>query len=251
MVTGEGVLQPDGRKMIEPRMDARRRRRCRRLHGEPAAVGERAVHDGDGDQDALRRARLMHVESAPLALREWHEFYVLLGTAAAALVALLFVAVSIGVGYLKAERASATRTYFSPIVIHFSSVLFISLIMLIPEGVPLLIETLLAVNAIIGAVVGLIVFMRVSHSRHEALGVFRPLRLRRNTVACIRSDLCGCRPLGAWLDVVAASSRRRRAGTDARQHPQRLGHDGDVGPPRRRNSRARANPESQSKVIAP
>ena len=34
-----------------------------------------------------RRARLMHVESATLALEGWHDFYLLLGTAAAALVA--------------------------------------------------------------------------------------------------------------------------------------------------------------------
>jgi len=33
----------------------------------------------------------------------WHEFYILLGTAAAALVALLFVAVSIGAGFLSRE----------------------------------------------------------------------------------------------------------------------------------------------------
>ncbi|MGZ5854123.1 MAG: hypothetical protein ACXWJ0_08275 [Xanthobacteraceae bacterium] len=114
----------------------------------------------------------MHVESAPLALREWHEFYILLGTAAASLVALLFVAGSIGVGSLKGERAAATKTYFSPIVIHFSSVHFSSLIMLIPEGVPLLIEALLAVNAIVGTIVGLVVFTRASHSQHEALVFF-------------------------------------------------------------------------------
>jgi hypothetical protein len=42
---------------------------------------------------------------------DWHDFYMLLGTASAALVALLFVAVSIGASFLTPERSVATRTY--------------------------------------------------------------------------------------------------------------------------------------------
>jgi len=62
----------------------------------------------------------------------WHEFYGLLGTAAATLVALLFVAASVGVGLLTSERAAGTRLYISPIILHYASVLFVSLVMLIP-----------------------------------------------------------------------------------------------------------------------
>jgi hypothetical protein len=65
-------------------------------------------------------------------LAEWHEFYALIGTAAAALVALLFVAVSIGASVLTPERASGTRTFMSPVVFHYTAVLFLSLIALIP-----------------------------------------------------------------------------------------------------------------------
>jgi hypothetical protein len=65
-------------------------------------------------------------------LHEWHEFYMLLGTAATTLVALLFVAVSIGVGLLSATRSVATRVYMSPIILHYSVVLFVSLIALVP-----------------------------------------------------------------------------------------------------------------------
>ncbi len=42
-------------------------------------------------------------------LEQWREFYVLLGTAGATLVALLFVAVSLGSGYLTESRAAGTR----------------------------------------------------------------------------------------------------------------------------------------------
>jgi hypothetical protein len=42
-------------------------------------------------------------------LEHWHDFYLLLGTAGATLVALLFVAVSLGVGYLTPERSSRCK----------------------------------------------------------------------------------------------------------------------------------------------
>jgi hypothetical protein len=63
----------------------------------------------------------------------WHEFYVLLGTASAALVALLFVAASIGAGLIDPARSTATRTYMSPIIFHYTCVLFLSLMALIPD----------------------------------------------------------------------------------------------------------------------
>jgi len=67
------------------------------------------------------------------ALEKWHDFYVLLGTGAAALVALLFVAVSLGAGFLTEERAEATRTFFSPVVVHFGAVFFLACIALVPD----------------------------------------------------------------------------------------------------------------------
>jgi hypothetical protein len=67
-------------------------------------------------------------------LAPWHEFYALLGTAAAALVALLFVAVSIATSVLTPDPESRrnTSTYMSPVVFHYANLLFLSLIALIP-----------------------------------------------------------------------------------------------------------------------
>ena len=70
---------------------------------------------------------------ASRVLEHWGDFYLLLGTAAAALLALLFVAVSLGVGFLNEQRAAATRTFYSPIVVHFAVVLFLSAIALVPS----------------------------------------------------------------------------------------------------------------------
>ena len=52
------------------------------------------------------------------------------GTAGATLLGLLFVAVSLGAGYLTDEHQSAIRTFYSPVVIHFTSVFFLSAVAL-------------------------------------------------------------------------------------------------------------------------
>ena len=44
-------------------------------------------------------------------LKPWHDFYLLMGTAGATLLALLFVAVSLGAGFLTDERRAATAKF--------------------------------------------------------------------------------------------------------------------------------------------
>jgi hypothetical protein len=91
----------------------------------------------------------------------WHEFYGLLGTAAAALVALLFVAASIGVGFLTSARGSPTRTYTSPIVFHYTYVLFLSLVSLVPGITDWLMAAIISVSAAIALVYCSFIFVRV------------------------------------------------------------------------------------------
>jgi len=85
----------------------------------------------------------------------------MIGTVAGALLALLFVAVSVAVGYLTEERSVATRFFLTPIVIHFSSVVLISALALAPEKYPQLTEWLVGLNALAGVVVASVVFYRV------------------------------------------------------------------------------------------
>ena len=81
---------------------------------------------------------------------EWHDFYILLGTASAALVALLFVAVSVGASLISPERSTATRTFMSPVVFHYSSILLLSLIALIPNLTAAALAFAIALLAVIG-----------------------------------------------------------------------------------------------------
>src|SRR5277367_6566235 len=85
------------------------------------------------------------------ALKEWQNFYVLVGTAGATLLALLFVAVSLGAGFLTREREGGTRTFMTPVVIHFATVFFLSAIALCPWHQAKFFAALIGATALIGA----------------------------------------------------------------------------------------------------
>jgi hypothetical protein len=98
------------------------------------------------------------------ALHEWHEFYVLAGTAGATLVALLFVAISLGAGVLTDKRSAATRTFYSPVVVHFTAVFFISAVGLFPAHRAWVFAGLIGACAAIGGAVA--VYTSVQLLRH-------------------------------------------------------------------------------------
>jgi hypothetical protein len=70
--------------------------------------------------------------SLPELLHEWHDFYVLLGTASATLVGLMFVAASIGSTVFNEDHAAALQAFITPTVVHFASTLFASLVIMMP-----------------------------------------------------------------------------------------------------------------------
>ena len=94
-------------------------------------------------------------------LEHWHEFYLLLGTAAAALVALLFVAISLGVGFLGAEDAGATRSYVSPVVAHYTGVLYASLVALAPSQTTTSLAFLIGLPSLVGLLYGAVIVVRI------------------------------------------------------------------------------------------
>jgi hypothetical protein len=72
----------------------------------------------------------MHLLSEALA--PWHEFYTLLGEAAATMIGLLFVAASVGGSVFSQNRRAALRIFLSASVVQFASVLANSLFVLAP-----------------------------------------------------------------------------------------------------------------------
>ena len=86
----------------------------------------------------------------PLILGGWHEFYILLGTASATMVALLFVAASIAGGVFSHGRRAPLRVFLSASVVHFSSVLAASLIILVPLQSRVALAVLIAACGLFG-----------------------------------------------------------------------------------------------------
>jgi hypothetical protein len=67
-----------------------------------------------------------------VALGPWHEFYVLLGTASATMIGLLFVAATVGSGVFSTGQPAALRVFLSASVVNFSNILASSLLVLAP-----------------------------------------------------------------------------------------------------------------------
>ncbi len=84
------------------------------------------------------------------ALAHWHEFFILLGTAAGTLVGLLFVAATIGSGVFSFDRRAPLRVFLSATVVHFSSVLAVSLVMLLPLASWLLLGAIVLACGLVG-----------------------------------------------------------------------------------------------------
>ncbi len=80
-----------------------------------------------------------------LALHDWQNFYMLVGTASATLIGLLFVAISAG-RYIPAQQAKEyTRTFVNPILFVYAQVFFVSCLALIPLRSVLLLSSVLVV----------------------------------------------------------------------------------------------------------
>ena len=65
-------------------------------------------------------------------LHDWHDFYLLVGTASATLVGLMFVATSIGASIFDEDHSAGMTAFITPTVVHFAAVLFTCLMVTIP-----------------------------------------------------------------------------------------------------------------------
>jgi hypothetical protein len=62
----------------------------------------------------------------------WHDFYLLVGGAAATLVGLMFLAIALGSRMITEETIPGLRVYLTPTVIHFVYVLIIAIVGVVP-----------------------------------------------------------------------------------------------------------------------
>jgi hypothetical protein len=87
-------------------------------------------------------------------LHEWHDFYVLLGTASATLVGLMFVAASIGTTVFNEGHRPALGAFITPTVVHFAAVLFACLVLTMPTHYWESLSAMLGAGGLAGVVYG-------------------------------------------------------------------------------------------------
>ena len=98
--------------------------------------------------------------SLSAVLREWHDFYVLAGTASATLVGLMFVAVSIGTTIFDESRSAGMTAFISPTVTHFAAVLLMCLVASMPSHTWFTLGVLLSAGALAGTLYSVGVVMK-------------------------------------------------------------------------------------------
>lgn len=86
------------------------------------------------------------------ALRSWQTFYFTCGGASAALIGLMFVALSLGMPLLTSATPHDIKTFTSPSVYYFMAVLLLSGAMLIPQYSPPVLGLLLLAGGILAVV---------------------------------------------------------------------------------------------------
>src|SRR6266705_1966365 len=85
-------------------------------------------------------------------LEAWHDFYVMVGSGAAALTGLLFVIVSLGPHVMARHTQTGVKAFISPIAVHFTWALATSALMLVPDFPLPALGTLLAIAGLAGLV---------------------------------------------------------------------------------------------------
>jgi hypothetical protein len=106
-------------------------------------------------------------------LRDWQGFFTLVGTAAATLIGLIFLAFSLGARLVPAEDNTAMRAFVVPIVVHFGAVLVLAALMLVPLYTAASLGLVLLAGGLAGAVFSLQVLRQLKrhHFQEEALNL--------------------------------------------------------------------------------
>jgi hypothetical protein len=124
----------------------------------------------------------------------WDNFYLMIGPAAAGLIGLLFVVVTLTAGLEQSQSSNGQPLYLTPTALHFGVVLTISAIAMAPR----------LTRATVGIGIGLATLVGLGHAIRSCLGI---RRLRRSQNNPHWSDLwCyGVVPTLAYLGLCAVT----------------------------------------------
>ena len=131
--------------------------------------------------------------SYPAAVGGWHDFYILAGTAAATLVGLLFVGLSLHLRIV--ITSSEVRSLARVTLANFGLVLFVALFMVLPEG-----QSTAALQLIASGVVSLAIITPSLVSAARSEGRTLDMRRRDRARLALRFGLSGV----SYLAVIVA-----------------------------------------------
>lgn len=99
--------------------------------------------------------------------RGWENFYLLVGSAAGALIGLLFVVVTLTAGSERARIQRGQALYMTPTVVHFAAVLSIAALAMVPGVAPGVVGGLLITTGLAGGVYGGVTAWRIQAGGSE------------------------------------------------------------------------------------
>ena len=97
-------------------------------------------------------------------LEKWHDFFMLVGTAAGTLVGLTFVAASIGASLFMKGFNEVMKAFITPTIIHFSAVLFVCFVVVAPSLSSVKLAVFTGVIALVGVGYSSTTLFRISSS---------------------------------------------------------------------------------------
>src|ERR1700743_1929472 len=95
-----------------------------------------------------------------LHLEPWHDFYIMLGGSAGALVGATFVVATLA-GNIE-KRSIGIKGFITPATVHLGSVLIGAAILMVPTLTALFLALLLGVGGVAGGIYGVVGFFRVA-----------------------------------------------------------------------------------------
>jgi len=102
-------------------------------------------------------------EAAVPILTTWQNFYVIIGSAAAALTGLMFVVITLIVGARRQGTSETNAAFGTPTVVHFGAALLVAAILSAPWQVLWNVSLLLGLSGLGGVIYAVIIVRRMRH----------------------------------------------------------------------------------------
>ena len=102
---------------------------------------------------------------------DWHDFYLLLGPAAAGLIGLLFVVASLTTNIERSKALKGAKVYISPVVFHLAVLVMVSGLCMFPDTPPALVGIVSLAAGLIGLAYGVYVCCMMMAGTVETFGI--------------------------------------------------------------------------------